>query len=97
MGYRIDALAFPHQRRLVAPIGETQSERNGVLASATGFPSIAIPAGFSTPGQNAPLGVPVGMEFFGRPFSEAVLIRLAYAAEQAIHARKAPYATPALE
>ncbi|MFD2273858.1 amidase family protein [Undibacterium arcticum] len=44
--HRIDALAFPHQRRLVVPIGETQSERNGVLASATGFPSIAVPAGF---------------------------------------------------
>lgn len=94
---RIDVLAFPHQRRLVAPIGEPQADRNGVLASATGFPAIVIPAGFSAADRNAPQGVPVGLELFGRPFSEPVLIRLAYAAEQALRARRAPYAAPALE
>jgi len=94
--HRLDALAFPHQRRLVAPIGASQAERNGVLASATGFPAIVIPAGFSAPDRHAPLGVPVGLEFFGRPFSEAVLIRLAYAAEQAVRARQPPQAAPAL-
>lgn len=95
--HRLDALAFPHQRRLVVPVGETQAERNGVLASATGFPAIVIPAGFSAPDRYAPQGVPVGLEFFGRPFSETVLIRLAYAAEQALRARRPPYSTPALE
>lgn len=94
---RIDVLAFPHQRRLVAPIGEPQADRNGVLASATGFPAIVIPAGFSAADRNAPQGVPVGLELFGRPFSEPVLIRLAYAAEQALRARRAPQAAPALE
>lgn len=95
--HRLDALAFPHQRRLVAPVGETQAERNGVLASATGFPAIVIPAGFSAPDGNAPQGVPVGLEFFGLPFTEPVLIRLAYAAEQALRARRPPHSTPALE
>jgi len=95
--HRLDALAFPHQRRLVVPVGEAQAERNGVLASATGFPAIVIPAGFSEPDTNAPQGVPVGLEFFGRPFSEGVLLRLAYAAEQALGARRPPLATPALE
>ncbi|GAB3629667.1 amidase family protein [Pandoraea terrae] len=94
--HALDVLAFPHQRRLVVPIGQTQVERNGVLASATGFPSIAIPAGFSAPTASAPLGVPVGMELFGRPFAEALLIRLAYAAEQTLKARRAPEATPPL-
>jgi Asp-tRNA(Asn)/Glu-tRNA(Gln) amidotransferase A subunit family amidase len=94
--HRLDALTFPHQRRLVVPIGASQAERNGVLASATGFPAIVIPAGFSAPEANAPQGVPVGLEFFGRPFSEAVLLRLAYAAEQALHARRPPQAVPAL-
>lgn len=95
--HRLDALAFPHQRRLVARIGEPQAERNGVLASATGFPAIVIPAGFSGPDRHAPQGVPVGLEFLGRPFSEPVLIRLAYAAEQALRARRPPQSTPALE
>lgn len=94
--HRLDALAFPHQRRLVAPVGEAQAERNGVLASATGFPAIVIPGGFSEPDANAPHGVPVGLEFFGRPFSESVLLRLAYAAEQAIGARRPPSCAPAL-
>jgi Asp-tRNA(Asn)/Glu-tRNA(Gln) amidotransferase A subunit family amidase len=95
--HRLDALAFPHQRRLVVPVGETQAERNGVLASATGFPAIVIPAGFSAPDRNAPQGVPVGLEFFGLPFTEPVLIRLAFAAEQALRARRPPHSTPALE
>ncbi|MEM5429174.1 amidase family protein [Cupriavidus oxalaticus] len=95
--HRLDALVFPHQRRLVVPVGETQAERNGVLASATGFPAIVIPAGFSPPNGNAPQGVPVGLEFFGRPYSEPVLIRLAYASEQALRTRRPPQSTPALE
>lgn len=95
--HRLDALVFPHQRRLVVPIGAAQAERNGVLASATGFPAIVIPAGFSEPDGNAPQGVPVGLELFGRPFSESALIRLAYAAEQALDARRPPASTPALE
>ncbi|WP_454712196.1 amidase family protein [Cupriavidus nantongensis] len=95
--HRLDALAFPHQRRLVVPVGETQAERNGVLASATGFPAIVIPAGFSAPDRNAPQGVPVGLEFFGLPFTEPVLLRLAFSAEQALLARRAPHSTPPLE
>jgi len=94
--HRLDALAFPHQRRLVVPVGEAQAERNGVLASATGFPAVVIPAGFSEPDTNAPLGVPVGLEFFGRPFSEAALLRLAYAAEHTLGARRPPLTAPAL-
>ncbi|WER48792.1 amidase family protein [Cupriavidus sp. WKF15] len=94
--HRLDALAFPHQRRLVVPVGQAQAERNGVLASATGFPAIVIPAGFSEPDGNAPQGVPVGLEFFGRPFSEAVLLRLAHAAEHALDARRPPLCAPAL-
>ncbi|SOZ38278.1 amidase family protein [Cupriavidus neocaledonicus] len=95
--HRLDALVFPHQRRLVVPVGETQAERNGVLASATGFPAIVIPAGFSAPERNAPQGVPVGLEFFGLPFTEPVLLRLAFGAEQSLQARRPPHSTPALE
>ncbi len=29
--HRLDALAFPHQRRLAVPVGQAQAERNGVL------------------------------------------------------------------
>lgn len=73
---QLDALVYPHQKRLVVPIGETQVERNGVLASIVGFPAITVPAGFSPPKDTAPLGVPIGIEFMGRPWSEPNTVRL---------------------
>jgi amidase len=80
---RLDVLVFPHQRRLVVPVGQTQIERQGVLAAATGFPAIVVPGGFSRPTATARLGVPIGVEFVGRPWSEGTLLRIAYAFEQA--------------
>ncbi len=87
--YDLDALVFPHQQQLVCKVGEMQQQRNGVLCSVTGFPSIVVPIGFSAD-VNAPIGVPVGMEFVGRPFDEPILIELAYGFEQAAAVRKAP-------
>ena len=95
--HALDALAYPHQRRLVALIGEAQLERNGVLASASGFPAIAVPAGFSAPTETAPLGVPIGMELMGRPWSEGTLLSIAYAFERHTRFRRAPQSTPPLK
>ncbi|GAB1399845.1 hypothetical protein MASR1M66_12990 [Aminivibrio sp.] len=94
--HELDALVYPHQKGLVVPVGESQGERNGVLGSATGFPSIALPAGFSTPTETAPLGVPIGLEFLGRPWREGVLIAIAYSFEQKTRYRKPPESTPPL-
>ena len=91
----LDALVYPHQQQLVCKIGEGQQQRNGVLCSATGFPSLALPAGFA-PDPQAPLGVPVGLEVIGRPFSEPVLDEVAYACERGGGGRGAPASTPAL-
>ena len=93
---KLDALVYPHQKRLVVPIGETQVERNGVLGSITGFPAITVPAGFSPPGKSAPIGVPIGIEFLGRPWSEPILLNLAYSFEQATKYRRPPVSTPPL-
>ena len=87
---KLDAFVFPHQKRLVVKIGESQVERNGVLASVTGFPSIVVPAGFSKPTATAPIGVPIGLEMLGRPWSEPTLLTIAYGLEQAAGARKPP-------
>jgi amidase len=93
----LDAIVYPLQRRLVVPLSEpNQADRNGILASVTGFPAITVPAGFSPPTANAPLGVPVGMDILGRPWSEGRLIELAFGFEQALHARKPPPSAPAL-
>ena len=94
---RLDALVFPHQKRLVVPIGEKQLERNGALGSVTGFPSIVVPGGFSSPTPSARLGVPVGIEFLGRPWSEGLLMEIGYGYEQATKHRCPPPTAPPLE
>jgi amidase len=94
---QLDALAYPHQQRLVVPVGERQVDRNGVVASVTGFPAITVPGGYSKPTITAAIGVPVGIEFLGRPWSEPVLIHIAHAFEQATNFRRPPPRTPSLE
>jgi amidase len=52
-------------------------------AAVAGYPNINVTAGFIS-------GLPVGISFFGRAWSEATLIRLAFAFEHATKARQAP-------
>jgi len=52
-------------------------------AAISGYPSITVPMGFVH-------GLPVGMSFFGRAWSEPVLLKIAYTYEQASKHRKAP-------
>ena len=94
---RLDAILYPHQRRLVVPIGEEQVDRNGVLSNSTGFPALSFPGGFSPPTPTAPLGVPVGIELLGPEWSEPTLLKLAYAYEQGARVRKPPQSTPPLQ
>ena len=68
--HNLDAFLYPHLRRLVAPIGEPQLERNGAPSNRTGFPAITVPGGFSMPSVSAPLGVPIGIELLGEEWSE---------------------------
>ncbi len=56
---------------------------SSTAAAVAGYPSITVPAG-------SVFGMPVGISFFGRAWSEALLIRLAYAYEQATKARRQP-------
>ena len=58
------------------------------VTSVAGYPHITVPAGFFR-------GLPVGISFFGRAWSEPALIKLAYAYEQATKHRRPPAFTPA--
>jgi amidase len=53
------------------------------VAAVAGYPHITVPSGYYR-------GLPVGISFFGRAWSEPTLIKLAYAYEQATKHRKPP-------
>jgi amidase len=52
-------------------------------AAVAGYPHITVPAGFVH-------GLPVGISFFGAAWSEPALLKLAYAFEQTVKARRRP-------
>ncbi|MCA9739693.1 MAG: amidase, partial [Gemmatimonadetes bacterium] len=58
-------------------------------AAIAGYPNLTVPAG-------AVHGLPVGLSFFGRAWSEPVLLRIAYAFEQATRHRTVPLFRPTL-
>src|SRR5258708_4639186 len=59
-------------------------------AAVAGYPDITVPAGFIS-------GLPVGVSFFGRALSGAVLLKIAYGFELATQARKPPRFLPTVQ
>jgi amidase len=93
-GSRFDALVYPtwsNVPRLIGDLNTPAGDNNQLFAPSTGFPAITVPMGY-TRGDT----LPAGLQFYGRPWSEATLIKLAYAYEQATHHRRPPSATPPL-
>jgi amidase len=63
--------------------GDHSAGGSSNAAAVAGYPNVNVTAGFLS-------GLPVGISFFGRAWSEPTLIKMAYSFEQAIKARQAP-------
>lgn len=93
-GERLDAILYPTSPTRPGLVdgggggGGAPSATN--LANLTGFPDLIVPAGFTSD------RLPVGISLLGPAFSEARLLGLGYAFEQATRARRDPVTTPAL-
>ena len=90
---RLDAIVYPTSPTRPAPIDREPAlyGKSPVrLANMSGFPDLIVPAGF-TGG-----GLPVGISFLGRAFSEPRLLALGYAFEQRVRAHRVPAHTPPL-
>ena len=100
--WQLDAIVCPHETKPVLKIADavrdngnspnpSRERKRGEgnrISTVTGLPTLTVPAGFNID------GVPVGIEFLGRHFDEATIIRIAYAYEQAHPQRKLPATTP---
>ncbi len=73
--------AFRLGERLEDPLQMYLSDIYTIPASLAGLPAISLPCGFSS------TGLPIGLQVVGRPFEENVVLRAAYAYEQATNWR----------
>ena len=88
--YKLDALIAPTGgpawlTDLV--VGDHFGGGSSNAAAVAGYPNINITAGYL-------FGLPVGISFFGRAWSESTLLKIAYGFEQHTQARKAPTFLP---
>jgi amidase len=84
--HQLDALVMPSTVpafKIDLINGDPDVRGSSQPAALAGYPGITVPAGFAGP-------LPVGITFIGTAFAEPVLLRLAYAFEQATHARQSP-------
>jgi Asp-tRNA(Asn)/Glu-tRNA(Gln) amidotransferase A subunit family amidase len=90
----VEALVFPTWSYPPAHIERGYEDYKGdnsqLVAPSTGMPAITVPMGFNRE------GLPAGLQFLGRRYSDGVLIKFAYAYEQATRQRKPPDEFPAL-
>lgn len=84
----IDAIIYPTWSNIARMVGDMESpagDNSQHLSPHSGFPAITVPTGFTSE------GLPAGMTFIGRLFSEPDLIRFVYAYEQATKHRRPPH------
>jgi Asp-tRNA(Asn)/Glu-tRNA(Gln) amidotransferase A subunit family amidase len=88
---RLDAFVYTPSEREPAPIPATTTPGSIRRFAATlAYPALGVPAGYNSH------GLPIGIEFLGRPYSEGTLFRAAYDYERTTRHRRPPPTVPAL-
>lgn len=90
---QLDAYVYPtwsNPPRLIGDLNTPHGDNSQFFSPVTGFPSVQVPMGLTRG------ALPAGLTFFGRAWSEATLLRLAYGYEQATRHRRPPPTTPPL-
>jgi len=91
---KLDAFVYPtwsNPPRLIGDLNTPHGDNSQFYSPTTGFPAINVPIGFTRGGA-----LPAGMTIYGRAWSEAKLLKLAFAYEQTTHHRRPPSTTPPL-
>ena len=85
---QLDAIIYPTWNNKPARIDKFEEEylgdNNQIIAPHTGQPAFTVPMGFTSD------GLPTGLQFLGKMYSEPTLIKLTYSYEQATKHRKVP-------
>ncbi len=92
--HNLDAIIYPTWSNPPRKVGDFESpagDNSQYISPHTGFPAITVPIGF-TDGS-----LPAGLTFVGKLFAEPLLIKFAYAFEQATKHRRSPEKFPALQ
>jgi amidase len=91
--HRLDAIVAPTSGPagvIDAAYGDRGEGGSSSPAAVAGYPNITVPAG-------EVFGLPVGVSFFGRAWSEPTLLKIAFAFEQQTKARRSPTFLPTLK
>jgi Asp-tRNA(Asn)/Glu-tRNA(Gln) amidotransferase A subunit family amidase len=91
---KLDAFVYPtwsNPPRLIGDLNTPHGDNSQFFSPVTGFPAVQVPMGYTRGGM-----LPAGLTIYGRPWSEAALLKYAYAYEQATHHRRPPASTPPL-
>ena len=87
--HQLAALMYPVKSLPAPPIGTSDDgTRDNNISAVTGLPAIVVPAAFDS------LGLPIAVEFLGRPFAEARLLTVAAAFQRTNPVRVTPPSTP---
>ncbi len=91
--YKLDALIRATDDpsfRIDTVKGDNDSSTASFLPATSGYPHLTVPMGFVR-------GLPVGLSFMGPAWSDADMLALGHAYEQATHARRPPLFVESLE